>query len=170
MCEPEHDQDTAATTKKAKTTTTTTTPAPQDCKRQRRKRSSTTGGGVRFASEPHQVHITPRWSDSDITASWYSKHEIYTFKRLERADAALLRTLIQTASTVSTLPQESAVYRGLERLLSLQIVCEISHRRRQCVSSVLTAQLAGCDLETIAQISKDCTEKATSWALTLGQI
>ncbi len=168
VCESEHDQDTTTTNKKAKTTTTTT-PAPQDRKRQRRKRSSA-AAGVRFASEPHQVHITPRWSDSDITASWYSKHEIYTFKRLERADAALLRTLIQTASTVSTLPQESAVYRGLERLLSLQIVCEISHRRRQCVSSVLMAQRAGCNFEDIAQVSTECTEKATSWALTLGQI
>jgi hypothetical protein len=172
-CEPDHDQDTAATTKKAKTTTTTTS-APQDRKRQRRITSessspSSSTGGVRFASEP-QVHITPRWSDIDITNSWYSKHEINTFKRLERADAAILRTLIQTTSTISTLPQESAVYRGLERLLSLQLVCEISNRRRQCVSSVLTAQRAGYTFEDIAQVSMECTEKATSWALTLGQI
>jgi hypothetical protein len=173
-CEPDHGQDSTATTKKAKTTTSTT-PAPQDRKRQRRKTdlsasSSSSTAGVRFASEPHQVHITPRWSDIDITASWYSKHEIYTFKRLEKADAAILRTLIQTASTISTLPQESAVYRGLERLLSLQLVFEISNRRRQCVSSVLLAQRAGCNCEDIAQVSRECTEKATSWALTLGQI
>ena len=176
VCEPEHHQDdtTTTTTKKAKTTTTAT-PAPQDRKRQRRKTadssssSSSSTGGVRFASEP-QVHITPRWTSDDITASWYSKHEIYTFKRLERADAALLRTLIQTSSTISTLPQESAVYRGLERLLSLQLVFEISNRRRQCVSSVLLAQRAGCTCEDIAQVSRECTEKATSWALTLGQI
>lgn len=135
-------------------------------KRQRSKKEST----VRFASAPHQTHVVPRWTKDEATSSWYSKSDIFAFRRQESVDAAILRSLIQTATTIDTLPQETAVYRGLERLLSSQIACEISDRRKRCVMSVLVAQHRGLDMELIAQVSKNFTEKATAWALTLGSI
>ena len=50
-------------------------------KLQRRKQSA-----VRFASVP-QTHVTPRWSDTETTSSWFSKYDIAALKRQEYADA-----------------------------------------------------------------------------------
>ena len=62
------------------------------------------------------------------------------------------------------------MYRGLERLLSAQIACEISDRRNRCVMGVLVAQHSGLDADLIAHVSKNLTEKAAAWALTLGSM
>ena len=157
-CEPNED-DTQSTSRPISATSSSR-------KRQRSKKEST----VRFASVPHQTHVVPRWTKDEATSSWYSKRDLFTFRRQESVDAAVLRSLIQTATTIDTLPQETAVYRGLERLLSSQIACEISDRRKRCVMSVLVAQHRGLDMELIAQVSKNFTEKAAAWALTLGSI
>lgn len=93
---------------------------------------------------------------------------MFAFRYQESVDSALLRTLIQAAAAIDSLPQESAVYRGLERLLSDQITREIYERRKRCVMSVLATQKRGLDAEVIAQVSRNCTEKAAAWALTLG--
>lgn len=133
-------------------------------KLQRRKQSA-----VRFASVP-QTHVTPRWSDTETTSSWFSKYDIAAFKRQEYADAESLRTLIHTSPSIDYLPREPGLYRGLERLLSAQIICDISNRRKRCATSVLAAQREGLGLEQIAQASKKCTEMAASWAVTLGRL
>jgi hypothetical protein len=135
-------------------------------KRQRRKEPTT----VRFASAPHQTHLVPRWTEDETASSWYSKHDVFAFKLLETVDAVKIRALIQAEPTIDTLPQEAAVYRGLERLLSDQITCEITERRKRCVMGVLVAQQRGLDMELIAQVSKNFSEKAADWALTLGRI
>ena len=139
-------------------------------KRRRRKEEPPTT--VRFASVLHQTHVVPRWTTKDEAAasSWYSKHDIFVFQHQQSIDAAILRKLIQAAPTIDTLPQETAMYRGLERLLSSRIVYEISDRRKRCVMSVLVAQQRGLDMEFIAQVSIHFTEKAAAWALTLGSI
>ena len=136
-------------------------------KRQRTKKEPT---AVRFASAPHQTHVVPRWTDDEAASSWYSKHDIHKFRHQESLDAAVLRTLIQTASTINRLPQESAVYRGLERLLSVQIASEILDRRNRCVMGVLLAQHSGLSTDLIAQVSKNFTDEAAAWALTLGSV
>ena len=92
------------------------------------------------------------------------------FKLQESLDAAVLRTLIRTSSTIETLPQDSAVYRGLEHLLSPQLISEISDRRNRCVMGVLKAQHSGLGIEKIAQVSENFSDKAAAWALTLGSI
>ena len=125
---------------------------------------------VRFASVLHQTHVVPRWTKDEAASSWYSNLDIVAFKHQESLDAAILRALIQAAPTIDTLTQETAVYRGLERLLSGQIAYEISDRRKRCVMSVLVAQQIGLDTELIAQVSKNFTDKAAVWALTLGSI
>ena len=158
-CEPNEDDKQSTTSRPISATSSSR-------KRQRSKKEST----VRFASVPHQTHVVPRWTKDEATSSWYSKRDLFTFRRQESVDAAVLRSLIQTATTIDTLPQETAVYRGLERLLSSQIACEISDRRKRCVMSVLVAQHRGLDMELIAQVSKNFTEKAAAWALTLGSI
>ena len=92
------------------------------------------------------------------------------FKLQESLDAAVLRTLIRTSSTIETLPQDSAVYRGLEHLLSPQLISEISDRRNRCVMGVLLAQHSGLSTDLIAQVSKNFTDEAAAWALTLGSV
>ncbi len=135
------------------------------CSRKRQRRKEPT---VRFASAPHQTHVVPRWTEDEAASSWYSKYDIFAFKHQELIDAAVLRTLIQTASTIETLPQEPAVYRGLERLLSANIAREVSDRRKRCVMSVLVAQQTGLNMDQIAQVSKNSSDKGVAWALTLG--
>jgi hypothetical protein len=166
-CQPPDDED--DNTKQLPTTTrrpiTTTTTSSH--KRQRKKELPTT---VRFASVLHQTRIVPRWTKDDVTRSWYSKHDISAFKHQESIDATILRTLIHVAPTIDTLPQEAALYRGLERLLCDQITSEISERRQRCVSNVLVAQYKGLDMDLIAQVSKNITEKAAAWAFSMGSI
>ena len=140
-----------------------TVASPLSRKRQRRKEPT-----VRFASAPHQTHVVPRWTEDETTRAWYSKHDTVAFKHQESIDAAVLRTLIQTSSTIDTLPQEPALYRGLERLLSANIAREISERRKRCVMSVLVAQHRGLNMDQIAQVSKNSSDKGAAWALTLG--
>ena len=135
-------------------------------KRQRKKEPST----VRFASVLHQTHIVPRWTKDEVTRSWYSTQDIFAFKHQESIDATILRTLIHAAPTIDTLPQDAALYRGLERLLSDQIICEISYRRKRCLVGVLVAQQKGFDVELIAQVSKNITEKAVAWSLSMGKM
>ena len=135
-------------------------------KRQRTKKESS----VRFSSTPHQTHIVPRWTKEEAASSWYSKRDMLTFKYQQSSDAAVLRILIQTESTINRLPQESAVYRGLERLLSVQIASEILDRRNRCVMGVLLAQHSGLSTDLIAQVSKNFTDEAAAWALTLGSV
>lgn len=137
-------------------------------KRRRRKEEPPTT--VRFASVLHQTHVVPRWTKDEASSSWYSKLDIFAFKHQQSIDAAILRTLIQAAPTIDALPQEASTYRGLEQLLSGQIAYEISDRRKQCVMSVLVAEQIGLDMELIAQVSMNFTEKAAAWALTLGSI
>ena len=88
----------------------------------------------------------------------------------EATDAAILRTLIQTTTNIETMPQEPAVYRGLERLLSPQIASEIFDRRKRCVMSVLVAQHRGLNVDLIAQVSQNISDKGAAWALTLGRV
>jgi len=134
-------------------------------KRQRKKERT-----VRFASVLHQTHIVPRWTKDEVTRSWYSTQDIFAFKHQESIDATILRTLIHAAPTIVTLPQDAALYRGLERLLSDQIICEISYRRKRCLVGVLVAQQKGFDVELIAQVSKNITEKAVAWSLSMGKM
>ncbi len=135
-------------------------------KRQRRRKEAT----VRFASVPHQTHEVPRWTKDEAASSWYSKHDFLAYQYQQAIDATVLRTLIQTASTIETLPQEPAMYRGLERLLSAEIAREISDRRKRCVMSVLVAQHRGLNMDQIAQVSQNISDKGVAWALTLGSI
>ena len=135
-------------------------------KRQRRRKEAT----VRFAPVPHQTHEVPRWTKDEAASSWYSKHDFLAYQYQQAIDAAVLRTLIQTASTIGTLPQEPAVYRGLERLLSAPIAREISDRRKRCVMSVLVAQHRGLNVDLIAEVSQNISDKGAAWALTLGSI
>jgi hypothetical protein len=134
--------------------------------------SSITTTTVRFAPTPHQTHIIPRWTTTESSNSWYSKTDIVTFRYQEAIDASILRQLIAQTPTIHDLPQDSAVYRGLERLLSESILCEINNRRKHCVWNVLMAQRLGGldDVEGIARVSMACTEKAVAWALTLGSM
>jgi hypothetical protein len=136
-------------------------------KRQRRKERR---HAVHFAAVPHQTHLVPRWTEDETASSWYSKHDVFAFKLQETVDAVMIRTLIQAEPTIDTLPQEAAVYRGLERLWSDQTTCEITERRKRCVMGVLIAQQRGLDMELIAQVSKNFSEKAADWALTLGRM
>ena len=133
-------------------------------KRQRSRKEAT----VRFAPVPHQTHEVPRWTKDEAARSWYSKHDFLACQYQQAIDAAVLRTLIQTASTIETLPQEPAVYRGLERLLSAPIAREISDRRKRCVMSVLVAQHRGLNVDLIAEVSQNISDKGAAWALTLG--
>jgi len=176
-CKPDDDDEDKKSTPRPSSIITTTTTSPSSRHNNKRQRTqkkneepTTTTNVVRFAPTPHQTHIIPRWTTNESTNSWYSKHDIFTFKYQESVDASTLRQLIQETPTIHDLPQESAVYRGLERLLSESIACEISDRRNLCVLNVLVAQLQGFDVEGIAQASMDCTEKAVAWALTLGSI
>ncbi|KAL7426799.1 hypothetical protein ACHAXM_000626 [Skeletonema potamos] len=134
--------------------------------------TTTTTTTVRFAPTPHQTHIIPRWTTTESSNSWYSKTDIVTFRYQEAIDASILRQLIAQTPTIHDLPQDSAVYRGLERLLSESILCEINNRRKHCVWNVLMAQRLGGldDVEGIARVCMACTEKAVAWALTLGSM
>ena len=164
-CEPNHNDDSKKSSSSNRPIFSDATSCSR--KRQRTKKEPT---AVRFASAPHQTHVVPRWTDDEAASSWYSKHDILTFKYQESLDAAVLRALIQTASTINRLPQESAVYRGLERLLSTQIASEILDRRNRCVMGVLLAQHNGLSTDLIAQVSKNFTDEAAAWALTLGSV
>ena len=137
----------------------------------KRRRSSTKKeSSVRFASGPHDTHVLPRRSEEETRESWYSKQDIQIFRYLERIDGALLKAIIKAAPNVNTLPQDAAIYRGLERLLSSQIAEEMLTRRKRCTLGVLLAQQRGFDSEAIARVSGNYSEKAVAWALTLGKI
>ncbi len=59
----------------------TSTTATSSCSRKRQRRKEPT---VSFASAPHQTHVVPRWTDDEAACSWYSKHDIFAFKRKNR--------------------------------------------------------------------------------------
>ncbi len=104
------------------------------------------------------------------TSSWYSKRDLFAFQCQEATDVAILRALIQATPAIDTLPQEPAVYRGLERLLSPKISSEISERRKRCVTSVLVAQHIGLNRDLIAEVSQNISDKSAEWALNLGSM
>ena len=121
------------------------------------------------------VRPVPKWTREEYTAAWYNGIDISLFKLQEGTDAALLRALLSNAPCVQYLPQDTSVYRGLERLLSPQITSEIKERRRTVVKCVLFEQALQrqqgiCDVNRIGNVSKCCTEKASIWALTLGSL
>lgn len=129
------------------------------------------------------VRAVPKWTPEEYAASWYSGIDIALFKIQEGTDAALLRCLISAAPCIENLPQDSSVYRGLERLLSQQITAEIKARRRLVVKSVLIEQalqrgqqqLQGAkvlvmDVNRIAAVSRCCSENGAVWARTLGNL
>mmetsp|Transcript_43689 Transcript_43689/g.91918 ORF Transcript_43689/g.91918 Transcript_43689/m.91918 type:complete len:192 (+) Transcript_43689:242-817(+) len=130
---------------------------------------------VSFAPN-EEVRVVPRWTAEESIASWYSAIDVTLFKIQEGTDAALLRCLISNASCVEHLPQDASIYRGLERLLSPQIVVEIKNRRRATVKSVILEQerQKGCneamDAEKIAEVSRCCSNKAAAWAHSLGSL
>ena len=74
------------------------------------------------------------------------------------------------------LPQEASLYRGLERLLSPQIIVEIKERRKVTIKSVLVEQAMqrrrGVDVPVdemkLAEVSRFYSEKAAVWARNLG--
>lgn len=124
-----------------------------------------------FASVPRQTDVVPRLTEDENASAWYSRQDINAFKLQESLDAAFLRSLLQTTPTIEALPQEPALYRGLERLLSPQIIYEIAHRRERCKKGVIFAQkIVGLDAESIAQVSKNFTDDATEWALHLASL
>ena len=138
-------------------------------KNPRRRRSV-----VSFASSVN-VQTIPKWTSEESMASWYTTLDIHLFKLQEGTDAALLRCIIGNASSIGQLPQDTSVYRGLERLLSTQITNEIKERRKNIVKSVLVEQARQqsqglIDIEQIAKISRTCSDKATLWATTLGSL
>lgn len=103
--------------------------------------------------------------------------DIALFKLQEGTDATLLRHLISNAPTVAQLPQETALYRGLERLLSPSITREIKARRRVCVRSVLNEQevqrrggVEAEGVERLSEVSRCTSDKAAAWARTLGSL
>ena len=125
---------------------------------------------VRFTPKPHDIHVVPRWTEEETSNSWYSQKDIFIFRYQEAMDGALLRNIIKSTPTIDTLPQEAAIYRGLERLLSDQIAQEICDRRNRCVIGVLLAQRKGLSEEVMAMVSRNYSEKGVAWALTLGSI
>ena len=136
----------------------------------KRRRSSV----VSFASSVN-VQTIPKWTSEESLASWYTTLDIHLFKLQEGTDAALLRCIIGNASSIGQLPQDTSVYRGLERLLSTQITNEIKERRKNIVKSVLVEQAkqqsqGSIDIEQIAKISRTCSEKAVLWGTTLGSL
>lgn len=143
---------------------------------------------VHFA-ETAEVRVLPKQEQEGESSqpkfkSWYTPIDISLFKLQEGTDAAVLRCIISQASSIEHLPQDAAVYRGLERLLSPQIVFEIRGRRKLVVKAVLTEQAClrqrrlGGDMSVkeneevlrLAQVSRCCTEKASVWARTLGSL
>ena len=136
----------------------------------KRRRSN----GVSF-SPSVDVQTIPRWTPEENTASWYNALDIHLFKLQEGTDATLLRHVISSASAIDQLPQDTSIYRGLERLLSEQITNEIKERRKDVVKHVLTEQyeqdLSGVDdSDRIAYVSRQISEKATVWAVQLGSL
>lgn len=130
--------------------------------------------GVSF-SPSVDVQTIPRWTPEESTASWYNALDIHLFKLQEGTDATLLRHVISSASAIDQLPQDTSIYRGLERLLSEQITNEIKERRKDVVKLVLTEQYEqdrmGVDSpDRIANVSRQISEKATMWACTLGSL
>ena len=130
--------------------------------------------GVSF-SPSVDVQTIPRWTPEENTASWYNALDIHLFKLQEGTDATLLRHVISSASAIDQLPQDTSIYRGLERLLSEQITNEIKERRKDVVKHVLTEQyeqdrLGLDDCDRIANVSRQISEKATMWAVQLGSL
>jgi len=129
---------------------------------------------VSFASSVN-VQTIPKWTSEESMASWYTTLDIHLFKLQEGTDAALLRCIIGNASSIGQLPQDTSVYRGLERLLSTQITNEIKERRKNIVKSVLVEQARQqsqglIDIEQIAKVSRTYSDKATRWGATLGSL
>jgi len=136
----------------------------------KRRRSSV----VSFASSVN-VQTIPKWTSEESMASWYTTLDIHLFKLQEGTDAALLRCIIGNASSIGQLPQDTSVYRGLERLLSTQITNEIKERRKNIVKYVLVEQARQqsqglIDIEQIAKVSRTYSDKATRWGATLGSL
>ena len=132
---------------------------------------------VHFAESIHDVQIIPRKTADEIAEAWYTKLDIALFKLGEREDATLLRYIIASTNSLDELlTKESAnIYRGLERLLSSQIVAEINKRRLFVVKSVILEQALQrrylkTDVLRIAKVSKKYSEEAILWARTLGSL
>ena len=133
---------------------------------------------VHFAESVHDVQIIPRKTADEIAEAWYTKLDIALFKLGEREDATLLRyTITSTNNSLDELltKESVSIYRGLERLLSSQIVAEINKRRLFVVKSVILEQALQrrylkTDVLRIAKVSKKYSEKATLWARTLGSL
>lgn len=53
---------------------------------------------------------------------------------------------------------------------SPEISSEISGRRKGCVMSVLVAQHRGLNMDLIAEVSRNISDKGVAWALTLGRV
>lgn len=132
---------------------------------------------VHFAESVHDVQIIPRKTADENAAAWYTKLDIALFKLGEREDATLLRYIIASTNSLDELltKESASIYRGLERLLSSQIVAEINKRRLFVVKSVILEQALQrrylkTDVLRIAKVSKKYSEKATLWARTLGSL
>ena len=132
---------------------------------------------VHFAESIHDVQIIPRKTADEIAEAWYTKLDITLFKLGEREDATLLRYIIASTNSLDELltKESASIYRGLERLLSSQIVAEISKRRLFVVKSVILEQALQrrylkTDVLRIANVSKKYSEKAKLWARTLGSL
>lgn len=132
---------------------------------------------VHFAESVHDVQIIPRKTADENAAAWYTKLDIALFKLGEREDATLLRYIIASTNSLDELltKESASIYRGLERLLSSQIVAEINKRRLFVVKSVILEQALQrrylkTDVLRIAKVSKKYSEEATLWARTLGSL
>ena len=140
----------------------------------KKKSSNKSKRSVSFSPNA-SIHPVPKWTPQEHTAAWYTGIDTCLFKLQEGTDAALLRALLANAPCVQHMPQNTSIYRGLERLLSPQITSEIKERRRTVVKCVLIEQALQrqqgvCDVNRIADVSRSCTEKASVWALTLGSL
>mmetsp|Transcript_27313 Transcript_27313/g.49259 ORF Transcript_27313/g.49259 Transcript_27313/m.49259 type:complete len:224 (+) Transcript_27313:93-764(+) len=131
---------------------------------------------VHFAAST-ETRIVPKWTKAERASSWYSALDVALFKLQEGSDAAILRCLISNALCVEHLPQEASLYRGLERLLSPQIIVEIKERRKVTIKSVLVEQamqrrrgLKVVDEMKLAEVSRFYSEKASVWASNLGSL
>ena len=135
---------------------------------------------VRF-SETNETNIlsaptSASQQQEDKINAWYSQQDIRRFKVQESSDAAVLRYLISAVpGSTDHMPQDSSIYRGLERLLSIDVATEMQGRRRSVVKSVLAEQLRqeadnSYDVTRIANASLIHSGKATVWARTLGNL